>query len=227
MSKFVTTTYANPAKIELVPGSQCIAVTVDDDGISANGDGKKIVAAGTIVGGGVLTNPATQVKAANTPATTVLNSTNANSDILITNLTNKAVKIALVDPSANSASLKLDLTTDTIKVMLATSGAGAITSTAAEVIALINANPAINQVVVAANYSTQTGAGVVEALAAATIDGSAAVYPEGVLLHDVDVTHGPKSGPMMVFGIVDTGKLTTQPSDYAKKALAGRIVFAA
>lgn len=60
MSKFIETTYTNKKDILKFPDHYvAIAITVDDTGITANGDGKKIVQAGTIVGGStkpVLTN---------------------------------------------------------------------------------------------------------------------------------------------------------------------------
>ncbi|AJA48493.1 hypothetical protein CPAST_c24230 [Clostridium pasteurianum DSM 525 = ATCC 6013] len=60
MSKFIETTYTNKKEILKFPDHYiAIAVTVDDTAITANADGKKIVPAGTIVGGStkpVLTN---------------------------------------------------------------------------------------------------------------------------------------------------------------------------
>lgn len=60
MSKFIETTYTNKKEILKFPDHYiAIAVMVDDTGITANADGKKIVTAGTIVGGStkpVLTN---------------------------------------------------------------------------------------------------------------------------------------------------------------------------
>lgn len=52
MSKFIETAYVNKKEILKFPDHYvAIAVTVDDTGITANADGKKIVSAGTIVGG--------------------------------------------------------------------------------------------------------------------------------------------------------------------------------
>ncbi len=52
MSKFVETTFTNKKEILKFPDHYvAVAVTVDDEGITANEDGKKIVSAGTIVGG--------------------------------------------------------------------------------------------------------------------------------------------------------------------------------
>ena len=50
--KFVETTYTNKKEILKFPDHYvAIAVTVDDEGIEANEEGKKIIPAGTIVGG--------------------------------------------------------------------------------------------------------------------------------------------------------------------------------
>lgn len=53
--KFVQTDYGNKKEILKFPDHYVnLAITVDDAGITANADGKKIVPAGTILGGGVL-----------------------------------------------------------------------------------------------------------------------------------------------------------------------------
>ncbi|MEK5089051.1 hypothetical protein MKY98_19300 [Paenibacillus sp. FSL M8-0228] len=55
MSKFVTTKYGNKKVITKFPDHYVnLAITVDDTGITANADGKKIVPAGTIIGNGIL-----------------------------------------------------------------------------------------------------------------------------------------------------------------------------
>lgn len=55
MGKFVVTNYSNTKEILKYPDHHVsTTVTVDDTGINANSDGKKIVPAGTIVGGGFL-----------------------------------------------------------------------------------------------------------------------------------------------------------------------------
>ena len=160
---------------------------------------------------------------ANTPGRVTLSSTGDNNDIVITNLTAKAVKIALVDPSGNSQTLKIDVQTDTIRVLLATSAAGAITSTAVEVIALINANPLSRELVLASLSGTDTGEGVVVAVAAASVP-APAVVPEGILLQDVDVTHGDAPGAAVIHGFVSLTALASlgiTPSAVAKSALNG------
>ncbi|MDO4721426.1 MAG: hypothetical protein Q4A78_12240 [Peptostreptococcaceae bacterium] len=42
---------------------------------------------------------------------------------------------------------------------------------------------------------------------------------EGILLYDVDVTHGKKEGAMLLFGFVDLTKMQTPPSAAAQKAM--------
>ncbi|MEK4825133.1 hypothetical protein NSS71_11290 [Niallia sp. FSL W8-0951] len=67
MSKFVTTSYTNKKEILKFPDHYVnVAVTVSDTGVTANSDGKKIVPAGTIVGGGFLADEAANAVKATT-----------------------------------------------------------------------------------------------------------------------------------------------------------------
>jgi len=67
MSKFKTTTYGNTKGILKFPDHYVnLAITVSNTGVTANADGKKIVPAGTIIGGGFLTNTATAAVKATT-----------------------------------------------------------------------------------------------------------------------------------------------------------------
>lgn len=55
MSKFVETIYTNKQEILKFPDHYVnLAITVDDTGVAPNAEGKKIVPAGTILGGGFL-----------------------------------------------------------------------------------------------------------------------------------------------------------------------------
>jgi hypothetical protein len=81
------------------------------------------------------------------------------------------IKIALIDPAGNSQSLAVTVSGLEVRVSLATGVAGAITSTAAEVIAAVNANTAAVILLGAANASTSTGAGVVAAVASGYLTG--------------------------------------------------------
>lgn len=47
---------------------------------------------------------------------------------------------------------------------------------------------------------------------------------EGVLLYDVDVTHGPRNGSMVIRGNIDLGKVEA-PIAEAEAALKSRVLF--
>lgn len=65
MSKFVETSYTNKKEILKFPDHYVnVAVTVDDAGVTAV-NGKKIVPAGTILGGGFLADDSVKAKKAN------------------------------------------------------------------------------------------------------------------------------------------------------------------
>lgn len=66
MSKFTVTTYGTPKQILKFPDHYvAVAVTVDNTGVVAGPDGKKIVPAGTIVGGGFLADSTKKAVAVN------------------------------------------------------------------------------------------------------------------------------------------------------------------
>lgn len=73
------------------------------------------------------------------------------------------INIRLVDPKANSAALAVTVSQQDITVSLATSEAGAITTTAAQLIAAIAANTAANALVTASATGASTGATVLTA----------------------------------------------------------------
>ena len=67
------------------------------------------------------------------------------------------------NPGANNSPLSVAVTGKDIVVNLATNGTGALTSTAAQVVAAINANPAAAALVTAMTYRGNAGAGIVPA----------------------------------------------------------------
>ncbi len=104
------------------------------------------------------------------------------------------ITIAYVDPAANDAELSVSVDGTDIVVSLATGVAGAITSTAAEVLAAIEATPAADALVTVVINAADTGAGddgsgVVTALAAAPMTGGAGsalgLVLKGGLLSDI------------------------------------------
>lgn len=66
MGKFVVADYASGKEILKYPDHHVsMTATFDDTGITANADGKEIVPAGTIVGGGMLADRSVKAKATN------------------------------------------------------------------------------------------------------------------------------------------------------------------
>ncbi len=107
--------------------------------------------------------------------------------------------------------------------------AGDIVSTVTEVVEAINDHFDASQIIKA----EATGEGDPDTTAAIAVaatpladgDEGSGFEAEGVLLHDVDVTHGDAPGQMIVWGFIDKSKLDEDPCDDAVAALAGRIVF--
>jgi len=79
------------------------------------------------------------------------------------------IKVAYVDPDAANAKLAVTVSGTTITVSLATDATKAITSTASDVKAAIEAVPAAAALVTVANKDANTGAGVVTAMAATAL----------------------------------------------------------
>lgn len=80
-----------------------------------------------------------------------------------------SIAIVYVDPMGNDAALSVSVSGTTITVSLATDGAGAITSTAQQVMTAINRVPAAVALVGINLKSGNTGAGVVTALASTAL----------------------------------------------------------
>ena len=79
------------------------------------------------------------------------------------------IKVAYVDPDAANAKLAVTVSGTTITVSLATAANKAITSTAANVKAAIEAVPAAAALVTVANVASNSGEGVVAAMAATAL----------------------------------------------------------
>ncbi len=95
-----------------------------------------------------------------------------------------SIQIAVVDPTGNNVALSVAVSgaapAYTITVTGETNGSSALVSTAAEVVAAINAHPSAQGIVTACLKATQDGSGVVVALAATPLAGGSdtAVYRE-------------------------------------------------
>lgn len=231
--KFIQTDYLGAKEILKFPDHYlAIAVTVDDSGVVANADGKKIVTKGTIMGGAaasVLVDDAQKVQKKNTasvPAALATGVVANNNAITWTakeaGTEGNSIKVQLKDPGGNDKALTVNIVGDVIEVSLATNGAGAIISTAAQVIAAVNTHLTAKKLVSAANTEASTGVGVVVAVGATPLEGGTAGTAndaEGVLMNDVDVTHGPASGAMIIHGFIASAKLPEAPVAEAVAAL--------
>lgn len=83
-----------------------------------------------------------------------------------------SVTVTLVDPGANNAALAVVVTGNAIVVNLATGAGGAITSTAAQVIAAVNAAQAF---CIASNDGASTGAAAVVAVGLTNLSGGVGI----------------------------------------------------
>jgi hypothetical protein len=112
---------------------------------------------------------------AKTAATLSTTLTGANNDIVLTAKTKgvagNAITLALVDPSGNDQALAVEVTGTDIVVSLATSGAGAITTTATQLLAALAANEDAGALVTGALKGADTGAAAVTALAETALSG--------------------------------------------------------
>jgi len=143
--------------------------------------GLKRIAAGTVVGrlGNGKYAPyvagAAAVPGAASTVTLKASGGGARDDIVITakqtGVAGNAIKIQLVNPDAASASLKVAVETDVIRVYLATDGAKVITSTIAEVIAAINATLYVKDIVTASLAEGSVGTDAATAVAATALAG--------------------------------------------------------
>lgn len=88
-------------------------------------------------------------------------------------------RVQLRDPAGNSQALSVDVDGNDIIVSLATNGGGAITSTAAQVIAAVLEDNTSSQMVTPANTGASTGAGVVAAVALTALAGGTDATSDG------------------------------------------------
>lgn len=151
--------------------------------------GLKRLLAGTVVGRlgngkySVYAAGAAAVPGVASTVTLKASGTGARDDIVITAKQTGAdgdkIKVQLVDPDAASASLKVAVETDVIRVYVATDGTKAITSTIAEVIAAINATLYVKDIVVATLAAGSAEGDLVIAVAATPLAGGVDDTPAG------------------------------------------------
>jgi hypothetical protein len=104
--------------------------------------------------------------------------TGANNDIVLTarqaGLSGNTISLTLVDPSGNNQALAVTVSGNDISASLATGAGGAITTTAAQLLAAIAASAAANSLVSGANKTGNDGSGVVTALTKTNLTGGLA-----------------------------------------------------
>ena len=151
--------------------------------------GLKRVAAGTVVGRqgngkyAPYTAGAAAVPGVASTVTLKASDAGARDDIVVTakqtGVAGDKIKVQLVNPDAASASLKVAVETDVIRVYVATNGAKAITSTIGQVIAAINATLYVKDIVVASLAEGSAEGDVVIAVAATPLAGGVDNTPAG------------------------------------------------
>jgi hypothetical protein len=101
--------------------------------------------------------------------------TGTNNDLVFTakrgGANSNQITVRYVNPGVNNASLSVQSDGRDIVVNLATSGAGAITTTSAQIITAVQQNSTANDLVSVANAATNDGTGVVTALAKTNLTG--------------------------------------------------------
>jgi hypothetical protein len=107
--------------------------------------------------------PATCTGAAVQAAAVVLNTWKFGQDDSDPTQNGNQVTMQFVNPGAANSPLSVSVSGLAITVNLATDGTGALTSTAAQVVAALNADPAAAQILWAATYRGNAGAGIVQA----------------------------------------------------------------
>jgi len=162
-------------------------------------------------------------------ATLVTGVTADNNAILFTaripGAAGEGIKVQLKDPSGNNQALKVTIENNVVVVSLATGGAGAITSTAADVIAAINASLYVKDILVAANSGASSGAGVVAAVAATALDNGADsnVVPELILNETVPNQVGSVNVEACLGGAFYTNMLVGMDAQ-ARAILGARVI---
>lgn len=216
-NRVIKETFTNHKEILKFNEFVATVVTVGDTGVSANADGKKIVKAGTIVGGStkkVLENPGEVVVNKKTgPVKSTLTVGSTTAGIVVeakeAGVAGNSIKVSIINGKTSATAISVTVTGKVIAVTCKDDGTN-ITSTAAEVKAAIEGKPEAAALVTVTLVST--GAGAMLAKAETALAGGADIavtdYAEGVLLYDVDVTNGPREGSMVIWGFVDLAKVS-------------------
>lgn len=219
--------------LKFTEGHISIPVTVDAADIERDPEtGKRIVPAGTFVGGGIKENRnalAQKVIVGGRKALLYTPFGYRNSNLVFVarkgGVEGNAIKVEM---TANTASQALGVTVSgkTVTVALKTDASKVVQSTANEVIEAIAQEVAADALIEAKTAYQSDGTGTVGTLALTSLSGGEnSIAAEGILRYDIDVTHGPMPGAAVVKGCVDLNKLPAEPTDKIKEQLKGNIEF--
>ncbi len=240
MSKFVQTDYLNKKEILKFPDHYvALAVMVSDSGVSANADGKKIVLAGTVVGGKdapvldnldqpVVDKNTSPVKATKDYSLAVAADANLTLTALAYGAAGNTISLLInkTTGAATGATVEVEVTgTDIVVKPVVTEGT--VTSTIGDVVKAINDDSDAKALVVASApedvLTTVITKDVSKTVLAGGSDGTA-TEAEGILMDDVDVTYGPAAGAMLIHGFVAIDKLP-EPLAFGAAAVLPQIKF--
>jgi len=135
------------------------------------------------------------------------------------------IKVKYTDPGGNSKPLEVKFSNNLIDISLATDGAGAITTTAAQITAAVAADEILKDKVTTANATGNDGTGVVTAISATALTGgtNANVTPAVILAEEVPDSATDLNVAVYLGGVFYTAKLTGM-DDVAKAAMFAREV---
>ena len=209
------------------PGAiSSVAVQVSDIGLVADEHGKKILPAGTIIGGigESVFEDGTRLVARHGDGMLVTSLVGMDNDISYIAKAPGAITVAYVLP-VPSTPLSVAVAGAAITVTLETDAAGDIVSTANDVKAAVNAFAPAFALVEAKNIVGDSGDGVVTVMPVTALTFNAGVtVPDGVLWNDVDLTYGAYPGAMIIAGNINVDNIPFPPSAAQKTALR-RITF--
>lgn len=216
--KFETTKFLGTKQIFRFPDHYvAIPVMVSDENVAFNDEGKKIVPMGTIVGGGVLSDPSVKVSDAHYGivfASAISTVTDVNGKLKFTarkgGTSGNGIKVSIEAGTDNFASVKVDGTDITVTV--AVDADSNVVTTANEVIAAILEDSKARRLVDVLPVGDGSAAVKEEEITLADGANSNVGTADGVLVNDVDVTHGPNVGAMCIHGFIDVNKIPVEPT---------------
>lgn len=202
-------------------------VVVSSASVPRDESGKKILPAGTIVGGigkKVLENRYTLVgRHGNPMLTTAL--IGYDNDVRFVSKSSTTYNIVYSHTSAPNTPLSVAYSSPTVTFTLGTDASGNIITTANDIVALVAITSSVNTLLTATLADPQQGGGIVTAMASTPmVPINNVSVPEGILFNSVDVTEGNKHVAMIYAGSIDIAKLPVAPTAAQVTALS-RISF--